>query len=62
MLPLKVTEERKRIPSVTRYTTSHVDVRWALNDQRVSIADQFMTTPRFDIGSLPAEPAAIRAS
>jgi hypothetical protein len=58
MLTLKVTEKRKRIPSVSRYTASHVHIGRAVNDQRVSIADQFTTTPRFDIGSFPAEPAA----
>jgi hypothetical protein len=58
MLTLKVTEERMCTPPVTRYTASHVDIGSAVNDQYVSIADQFTTTPRVDIGSYPAEPAA----
>jgi len=58
MLTLKVTEERMRIPSVARYTPSHVTSVGRSTTKRVSIADQFTTTPRFDIGSLPAEPAA----
>jgi hypothetical protein len=45
MLTLRVTEERKRISSVTTYRAPHIDIDRAVNDQGPPIADQFTTTP-----------------
>jgi hypothetical protein len=45
MLTLRVTEERKRISSVTTYRAPHIDVNRAVNHQGPPIADRFTTTP-----------------
>jgi hypothetical protein len=50
LLPPRVTEERKRISSVTTYRVSHVDIRRAVNDGSLPIAEQFTTTLRADVG------------
>jgi hypothetical protein len=56
LLPPRVTEERKRISSVTTYRASH-------NDRGLPIAEQFTTTLRGRCRLLPAEPThAIMAS
>ena len=63
LLTLRVTEERKRISSVTTHRVSHADIGRAVNDWDVLIAEQFTTTLRGRYRLTPAEPAdAIPAS
>jgi hypothetical protein len=57
LLPPRVTEERKRISSVTTYRVSHVDIGRAVNDGSLLVAEQFTTTLRGRCRSLPAGPA-----
>jgi hypothetical protein len=45
MLTLRVTEERKRISSVTTYRAPQIELDRAVNDQGPPIADQCTTTP-----------------
>jgi hypothetical protein len=45
LLTLRVTEERKRISSVTTYRAPHIDIDQAVN-QDPPTADQCTTTPR----------------
>jgi hypothetical protein len=63
LLPPRVTEERKRISSVTTYRASHADIGPAVNDWDVLISEQFTTTLRSCYRLRPTEPAgAITAS
>jgi hypothetical protein len=63
LLPPRVTEERKRISSVTTYRASHVEIGRTVNDRGLPIAEQSTTTLWGRLRLLPAEPAnAILAS
>jgi hypothetical protein len=63
LLPPRVTEERKRISSVTTNRASHADIGRAVNDWGLPIAEQFTTRLRGRYRLLPTEPAnAILAS
>jgi hypothetical protein len=57
LLPPRVTEERKRISSVTIFRVSHVDIGRAVDDGSVLIAEQLTITLRGRCRLLPAEPA-----
>ena len=56
LLPPRVTEERKRISSVTTNHVAHIDIGRAINDRGLPIAEQFTTTLRGRCRLLPAEP------
>jgi hypothetical protein len=45
LLTLRVTEERKRISSVTTYRLPHIAIDQAVIHRDPPIADQLMTTP-----------------
>jgi hypothetical protein len=63
LLPPRVTEERKRISSVTTYRVSQVDIGRAVNGGDLPIAEQFTRTLRGRCRLLLAEPVyAILAS
>ena len=63
LLPPRVTEERKRISSVTTYRASQVEIGPTVNDWGVPIAEQSTTTLWGRFRLLPAEPAnAVLAS
>jgi hypothetical protein len=55
LLPPRVTEERKRISSVTTNHVSHIDIGRAVDDRGLPIAEQFATTLRGRCRMLPAE-------
>lgn len=57
LLPPRVTEERKRISSVTTYRAAHVDIGRAVNDQGLPVTERFTTTLRGRYGLLSGRPA-----
>ena len=59
LLPPRVTEERKRISSVTTYRAVQADTGRAAYDRGMPIAEQFTTTLRGRYRLLSAEPANI---